>query len=294
MTNPYYHKLTQSLFDWFTTSDKIKNDLTDKFLSNIPIQASIKSHEDIILAGIEETEYFLKNYPGISFQKKFIDGSIVKKGEEIATISGNSNTILSLERITLNIVQRMSGITTQAHKFAEIAAPAYISATRKTPWMLLDKKAVAIGGGLTHRLDLSDGVLIKDNHLQILKNKYKLKNEEETVTQALQIILPRIINSSIEIEVNTPKGANATIKTFSQIPNDNHLIIMFDNWKAKNAQDFIKEINKNPDTSSIIFEASGNINENNLKDWAATGVDIISSGALTHSAKAADISLTTF
>jgi len=201
----------------------------------------------------------------------------------------------------------MSGIATQTQKLTKLLYPVHIAPTRKTPWMLLDKKAVAAGGGLTHRLNLSDGILIKDNHLQILKNENNLKNEEQAVTHALKMILPQITNTSIEIEVTTKESAYAAIQIFSsrfplllregqgevtnKLRNTNSLTIMLDNWTAKDVRNFIKEVNTNPYASSIIFEASGNINESNLKHWAQTGVDIISSGALTHSAKAADLSL---
>lgn len=290
--NPYYQKTVDALFDWLTASDHTENDLTSKFLDDKSIKASIKTKQDIVIAGIEEIEYFLKKYPGISFQKKVTDGQNAKKGDEIALISGKNRSILSLERTILNILQRMSGIATQTQKFSQLLKPAYIAATRKTPWMLLDKKAVAVGGGLTHRLDLSDGILIKDNHLQILKNENNLKDEEQSVIHALKMILPQITNTSIEIEVTTKESANAAIKTFSQITNKNQLIIMLDNWQPKEVKTFLSAIPYNlPPKQPIIFEASGNINENNLQDWARTGVDIISSGALTHSPKAADLSL---
>lgn len=292
ISSPQYQKTIDTLFNWLLICDRVGNDITVKFLNNKPTQASIQTKQDIIIAGIEEVEYFLKKYPEISFQKKVNDGEQIKIGDEIAILSGNNRTILSLERTVLNVLQRMSGIATQTKKFAQILNPAHIAATRKTPWMHLDKKAVAIGGGLTHRLDLSDGILIKDNHLQILKNENNLKNEEEAVTYALKIILPQITNESIEIEVNTKEGANAAIKTFANMSvKNNSLTIMLDNWDIKDAQYFIKETTANPYASSIIFEASGNINESNLKNWARTGVDIISSGALTHSVKAADLSL---
>lgn len=307
MTNPKYQKKVDTLFNWLLNCDHAKNDITAKFLDKKSIQASIRTKQDIIVAGIEEVEYFLKKYPEISFKKKVSDGEQIKIGDEIATISGSSETILSLERTVLNILQRMSGIATQTQKFAQILSPIHIAATRKTPWMQLDKKAVALGGGLTHRLDLSDGILIKDNHLQILKNENNLKDEEEAIAYSLKMILPQITNESIEIEVNTKEGANAAIRIFTDFhviarPADsageaistNYLTIMLDNWEVENAQNFIKEASTNPYASSIIFEASGNINESNLQDWARTGVDIISSGALTHSVKAADLSLSIY
>jgi nicotinate-nucleotide pyrophosphorylase (carboxylating) len=291
MTNPPYKKIVDSLFNWLINCDHTDDDQTSKLVSNKTVEATIRSHQDIIIAGIEEIECFLKKYPKISFQKKVTDGKKIKAGDEIAILSGDSKLLLSLERTILNVLQRMSGIATQTNKFAKILDPVYIAATRKTPWMLLDKKAVAVGGGLTHRLDLSDGILIKDNHLQILKNEYKLINEEQAVIQALKIIAPTLLNTTIEIEVNTKEGANAALQAFSKMSSRNYGIIMLDNWKTKEVKNFIKETQKKPEYDSILLEASGNINENNLQDWAKSYADVISSGALTHSTKAADISL---
>lgn len=300
MDNPQYQKTVDTLFNWLLASDHAENDVTAKYLGNKSARATIRTKQDTIVAGIEEVEYLLKKYPEISFPKKVNDGEQLKKDGEIAVISGRSGTILSLERTILNVLQRMSGIAAQTQKFARILSPIHIASTRKTPWMLLDKKAVALGGGLTHRLDLSDGILIKDNHLQILKNENNLKDEEQAVIYALKMILPQITNTAIEIEVTTKEAAFAAIKTFSVIARShkataaistNSLTIMLDNWSPKDTQNFMKKVTANPAASSIIFEASGNINEDNLKEWAQTGVDIISSGSLTHSAKAADLSL---
>ena len=300
MENPQYQKAVNTLFSWLLACDHAENDITAKLIDNKSVRASIRTKQDIIVAGIEEIEYFLKKYPEITFQKKVNDGEQLKKGGKIAVISGTSGTILSLERTILNVLQKMSGIATQTQKFAQILSPIQIASTRKTPWMLLDKKAVAIGGGLTHRLDLSDGILIKDNHLQILKNQHKLNSEAQAVTLALEMALKltsnnlsieQSNNSFIEIEVTSKESANAAIKVFSQTKIINSLTIMLDNWNPKEVQNFMKDVATNPDASSIIFEASGNISESNLQDWAQSGVNIISSGALTHSTKAADLSL---
>lgn len=291
MTNPQYKKAVDRLFQWMIDCDNFGNDRTSEVIKNVHISAVIRTNEDIAAAGIEEISSFLEKFPNILFENKAEDGKQVKKGEEMAIISGESRIILSLERTILNILQRMSGIATMTANYVKILKPVRIAATRKTPWMLLDKKAVAAGGGLTHRLDLSDSILIKDNHLQIIKNEFKLTDEKQIVSKVLNEILSKIKDVPVEIEVNTREGAEAALQSFLAVKDIKYGIIMLDNWKISDAELFMTQVRKNNDFEKILFEASGNISENNIKDWAKTGVDVVSSGALTHSAKAADLSL---
>lgn len=313
LKNPHYKKITDALFDWMIECDQIGKDQTSKLLKNEKTSANIICKQDMIIAGMEEVGYFLKRYANISFSKKANDGDPVKKGQLIGVIMGDNKTIFAVERTILNILQRMSGIATQTRFFADKLKPVRVAATRKTPWMLIDKKAVAVGGGLTHRLDLADGILIKDNHLESIAADFKLKTEAEAVSKALSLVLGELNKTTIEIEVNTEAGANAAIETFVNFklpviarspeateaipskskksisePDNNYLIIMFDNWSPKTVKGFLDK-NKKPD--SILFEASGNINGNNLDEWAGSEADVVSSGALTHSTRAADISL---
>ena len=147
---------------------------------------------------------------------------------------------------------------------------------------LLDKKAVSSGKGLTHRLDLSDGILIKDNHLKILDNDLK---------KALKLINK---NKYIEIEVNNSKQAvevATIINEFKRDKSNKLFAIMFDNMPPLDIKNTMKEINNLNKKNNILFEASGNIDEKNIKKYSNTGVDVISLGFLTHSSKSLDISL---
>ncbi len=289
--NPEYRELIDTFFNWSIKSDHIENDISGNLLKNKKVKANILCKQDLTAGGIEEIEYFLKKYPKLTFHKKARDGDKLKKGEIIGTIAGDNKLILSLERTLLNIMQRMSGIATQTSIFAGKLSPVFVAATRKTPLGMLDKKAVADGGGLTHRLNLMDGILIKDNHLKSISEEYGLRTEAKAVEKLLEGVLRKFQKTAVEIEVDTKEGAIAAMETYVRVKNTNNLVILLDNWTPADTKKFIKETGKNPAYDSIIFEASGNINEDNMRDWAGTGVNVISSGALTHSIKAADISL---
>lgn len=321
-----YKKVVLELFQWLLAADDAAHDLTGSLFPEENVTGKIISKQDTVVSGLEEAAFLLKNETGVDFFPEVNDGDEVKKGKVIAAVSGSSCKILSLERTILNILQRMSGIATETKKYVTKinSKTTFIAATRKTPWMLLDKKAVTAGGGLTHRLSLSDGILIKDNHLEVIKSKLGITTEQEAIKKVLELILPQIQNSLIEIETNTPEGARAAIDTFCYvvptmsgpasyksgneilkrvqdddnfrmgtrgIVNTNCLAVMLDNWKPEEAEDFIKSYNIEQKKYPIIFEASGNIIKKNLAHWAKTGVNVISVGSLTHSVKAADLSM---
>jgi len=290
MGNPLYKKPVYELFQWMLSQDNTEKDKTSLILPKQNIKAKIICRENIVVAGLEEVSDFFKNF--IFFDIKISDGKKARKNEVIVMLSAEARILLSLERTILNVLQRMCGIATQTNLFVDKIKEPFIAATRKTPWMLLDKKAVAVGGGITHRLNLNDGMLIKDNHLEVIKKKFGLVNEEEAVTKVLAVMWPQDDNNNIEIEVNTPKGAIAAIKTFMSIKIENYLTIMFDNWQPKDVKKIIAEQKIPADISRrILFEASGNITEENINEWAKTQVDFLSMGSLTHSAKSADLSM---
>lgn len=156
--------------------------------------------------------------------------------------------------------------------------------------MALDKKAVAVGGGLTHRLSLADGILIKDNHLSLLRKKFGLKDDVLAIKKALQLILSQAQNQLIEVEVKTESEALETVDTFKKINKNNYLALMFDNFSPTPVQSIISDLTNSYDFP-IIFEASGGITKENIRQWTKTGVDLISVGQLTHSPHAVNLSL---
>ncbi|MCJ7740648.1 hypothetical protein MUP32_05050 [Candidatus Microgenomates bacterium] len=330
--NPDYCRTISSLFEWLTENDRIKNDRTTQLL-NLDKQITVKiiARQKLIMAGMEEIAYLLKKYTHLSLSVKCKDSQSVNKDQIVAEITGSTSEVLAYERTVLNILQRMSGIACQTSSLIRLIrsirpiSNIFIAATRKTPWMALDKKAVAAGGGLTHRLDLSDGILIKDNHLKSIREKYHLANNNEAIKKSLELIFSQAKNQLIEVEVENEEEILAAINSFQELNNyichceesrfnkddaaisvpmglllrqpadrndkSNQLCIMFDNFTPAKAKQTIEKIKKDYDVSNIIFEASGGITSENISKWRQTGVDFLSLGSLTHSPKAADLSI---
>ena len=202
------------------------------------------------------------------------DGTEIRNGDEIARIRGNVRSILTSERIVLNLVQRMSGIATTTKRLNDITAgtEATVIDTRKTtPGLgMFEKYAVTAGGGKNHRRTLNDGIMLKDNHISFMGSMTR------AVERAKEIRGPM---DRIEVEIEDARMLEAAIRNKVDI-------IMFDNCSPE----WIKaHIGKVPDTIST--EASGGITENTLRAYAESGVDYISIGALFHQQQALDFSL---
>lgn len=241
--------------------------------------AQIIAKETGVLAGIEVCETCFKFTDRfVKFNKLKKDGSFLKKGEIIATIEGNLRKILLAERTGLNFLQFLSGIATATNKLAALIKNTHVKLldTRKTiPGLrALSKYAVRCGGGTNHRLNLSDMVLIKDNHLA------KLPFAE------LQQRIEKIKRKNIIIKIEIEAESLEQVKQFLTLPVD---IIMLDNMSLAQMKKAVGLRNKlNP---AIKLEASGNVSEKTIKAIAQVGVDFISVGAITHSVKAFDFSL---
>lgn len=210
----------------------------------------------------------------IELKANFADGDQVKKGDIIAEIKGDAASVLKGERLALNLMQRMSGIATNANEAVKQVEgyKAKIVDTRKTtPGLrVFEKYAVKAGGGYNHRFNLADGVLIKDNHIKAAGG----------ITKAIELAKKNAPHTlKIEIEVETIEQLHEALRAGADI-------IMLDNMDNAMMAEAVKIVD-----GRAVLEASGNMGEKNLKDVAATGVDVISIGALTHSVKALDISL---
>lgn len=227
-----------------------------------------------IIAGLPVAEaVFRKLDPTIKFITNVADGDKVKKGDLICTIEGSYRALLTGERLALNLLQRMSGIATETRKYVEAVSgfKTEILDTRKTaPGLrLLDKYAVKTGSGTNHRIGLYDMVLIKDNHISVAGG----------ITNAVNAIRP-LIESSIKIEVET-----TTLEEVQEAINNKVDIIMLDNMDNETMTKAVQLID-----GRAKVEASGNMTIERVREVAATGVDYISIGALTHSVVALDIS----
>lgn len=248
-------------------------------LSTIPADKTalgrFVAKEDMILCGIDLAAHiFARVDPSIELKANFKDGDAVKKGDVIATVSGNAQNVLTGERTALNFMQRLTGIATRTHaSVAEVAGTnAKITDTRKTtPGLrVLEKYAVRVGGGTNHRFNLADGVLIKDNHIAVSGGiKNAVKNARAVIPHTLKI----------EVEVETKEQLAEALDAGADI-------IMLDNMSNDLMRECVGIV-----AGRALVEASGNMGEKNLREVAETGVDIISIGALTHTVKAADISL---
>lgn len=237
--------------------------------------AEASAKEDIIVAGIDIfREVFLLTDKEIQFLPERKDGQSVNKSGVIAHISGKLASILSAERVALNIFQRMCGIATLTKKYVDriSGTKAKILDTRKTMPGLreFDKYAVKIGGGYNHRMGLYGGVLIKDNHISAAGG---ISN---AVDRALNNIPPAL---KVEVEVKNVKEVEEALSAGVDI-------IMLDNMTPDDMKQAVSLIN-----GKALIEASGGVTLSNVRDYAETGVDFISIGAITHSAPAADISL---
>jgi nicotinate-nucleotide pyrophosphorylase (carboxylating) len=253
-----------------------QGDVTTNLL--IPEDRKSKAHciakENFVLAGLPFVrEVFRILDPSILFKTLYNDGSKVKKGNIIAEISGKTCVILKGERVSLNIVQRLSGIATLTNRYVEKTRglKAKIVDTRKTTpcHRFMEKYAVKVGGGYNHRFGLFDGILIKDNHIKTLGSIKKAVREAKKGHHLFKI----------EVEVKNLKELKEAIESGADI-------IMLDNMTVRDMKEAVK-IAK----GRVMLEASGNISLENVREVAETGVDLISVGALTHSAPAVDISL---
>jgi nicotinate-nucleotide pyrophosphorylase (carboxylating) len=238
-------------------------------------KAVIMAKDDMIVAGLEVfSAVFHCVDPSLVLQKIKNDGDLAIKGEIIAEIRGNLGHILRAERVGLNILQRLCGIATETGRYVTAVKDtrARIVDTRKTlpGFRVLDKYAVTVGGGHNHRFGLSDGILIKDNHIDAAGG----------ITEAVSRCRRKAHHLlKIEVECRNLDEVKEALACGADV-------LMLDNMSVSQMKEAVALAN-----GKVPLEASGNVNHETVRDIAATGVDFISVGAITHSVKAADISL---
>jgi nicotinate-nucleotide pyrophosphorylase (carboxylating) len=271
--------------------DKAANDITTDLTIDPALRATatIIAKQSCVVAGIGCISAFLSLYGKLSTKPvsrfevvshpEIFDGVRVKKGQAIAVIRANAASILSTERVILNLMQRMSGISTLTNEYVNAVATTKsktkILDTRKTiPGLrALDKYAVSCGGGINHRLDLQDGILVKNNHISL--------------GGGLPAVLARALakrkpGQIVQVEVRTPAELDQAIAGGAES-------ILLDNMTPKEVKKAVKLVRKALPNATI--EASGSVTLKTVRDYAKTGVDFISVGALTHSATAVDLSM---
>jgi nicotinate-nucleotide pyrophosphorylase (carboxylating) len=253
----------------------------------------IMAKKEGILAGINVAKQVFHRFdPELKVEIFLEDGARVKPGNKVAKVSGSIASILKAERVALNFLQRLSGIASETNRYVEAVngLPVRIMDTRKTTPGLrsLEKYAVKAGGGENHRMSLGEGILIKDNHLMALRSQGL--NIKEIIAKARQNAPLSLRGekrrsnlqarqTQVEVEVGTVSEALEAVEAGADI-------VMLDNMSLEDMRKAVKSIH-----GRALVEASGGITLDNVRAVAETGVDFISIGALTHSARALDISL---
>jgi nicotinate-nucleotide pyrophosphorylase (carboxylating) len=255
--------------------------------ANQRASGTILAKQDCVLSGLNSISRILKvfaaldgavtSHPEVTSHTEIFDGVRLRKGQSVAVIVHNARVLLSCERVILNIMQRMSGIATLTRRYVDavVGTGTIILDTRKTaPGLrVLDKYAVSCGGGINHRLDLSDGVLIKNNHIALAGG----------AVPALQRALHNRRGSQIvEIEVRSLSELEAVLEHGAEA-------VLLDNMSPDHVRQAVERVRKLD--RQVPLEASGGITLENVRTYAETGVNFISVGALTHSAPAVDLSM---
>ncbi len=265
----------------FLEEDMGQGDITTSLTipENTSVEAIVVAKEGGIVAGTEVASTLCQS---VNLQIKVLkaNGVQVEPGTLIMRVSGDARTLLSIERTLLNMLSRMSGIATLTNRLVrKVTAAGYkkrVACTRKVAPGLgyFDKKAVFIGDGDTHRLHLDDLILIKDNHIRIVGD----------ITKTVKKTRQASFSKKIEVEVASPKAALQAAKAGADI-------IMLDNFSPAMIKKAVHLLTVERVRNKVLLEASGRITEENITEYAATDVDILSVGEITHSAKTLDMNL---
>ena len=268
----------------FLREDVRSGDITTNAMEPLNAEATgtINSKGKSILAGLTETAA-IADFSGLKYEILAFEGNWVDVREPVMRLTGPAKTLLIVERLCLNIIQRMSGIATMTYKMVQAARKenpnVRVAATRKTTpgFRFVEKRAVQIGGGDPHRYALDDMVLIKNNHVDIV----------DGVTEAVRMAKEAVsFSKKVSCEARSIQEGMDAVKAGADI-------ILLDNFPPADIEKFVSVLKEQDLRDTVILETSGGIDESNVAEYAATGIDIISSGALTHSYKASDFNMTT-
>ena len=266
----------ESLIDLAIEEDLLNGDPSSEISvrGDVPVSYQLILKEDAVLSGIDVAKYiFNKIDSNIKFTSLVSDGK--SNQGIIAKLVGHPKSVLKAERTALNFLQRMSGVSTSTASYVDLISDLDIDLvdTRKTipGWRILDKYSVRVGGGVNHRLNLGGLIMLKDNHIDG-NNILDLVNRSKS----------KFPNLKIEVEVETYEQIDNVLVSGADI-------IMLDNWDYRDVRKAVKKIRNT--NKNIIIEISGGIDHSNVRDYALAMPDRISIGAITHSAKAIDISM---
>ncbi|MEM2143452.1 MAG: carboxylating nicotinate-nucleotide diphosphorylase [Candidatus Thorarchaeota archaeon] len=264
----------------YLEEDIRSGDITTSCLDGLDMDGvgTVFSRERVIVAGVEETRAIC-DLTGLRCESLVYEGNWVSPDEPVLRIAGSVRTLLAVERVILNIMMRMCGIATKTYRLAALAKRVNphvrVAATRKTTpgFRFFEKRAVMLGGGDPHRFALDDMVLIKNNHIAVVGGV------SEAVKAARRTVS---FTKKISCETRTLAEVQEAIEAGADI-------ILLDNFTPKMLGNVIRVIDERGLRQRVILEASGGIDESNIEEYAACGVDIISCGAITHSYRSADL-----
>ena len=266
----------------FLEEDVRSGDLTTELTipEDTTALATIYAKERSVLAGIEEVAA-IADFSGLTCEILAYEGNWVDPKQPVMRLKGSAWTLLTIERVCLNIVQRMSGIATKVYSMVSVAREENptikIAATRKTTpgFRFFEKRAVVIGGGDPHRYALDDMVLIKNNHITAAGG----------VRAAVSAAREKVsFSKKVSCEARTLQEVQEAIGAGADI-------ILLDNFKPKDVGGLIDVLKADGTRDKVILEVSGGVDEDNVRDYAKSGVDVLSSGALTHSYKSSDFNM---
>ncbi|WP_292519748.1 carboxylating nicotinate-nucleotide diphosphorylase [Methanoculleus sp.] len=263
----------------FVREDAPWGDVTSEtVVPDIPCRAVIRAKDSGTVAGLAEARALFEHF-GVGVRERIPDGRTVAPGTTLLELDGPARAILLVERTALNIIGRMSGIATRTREAVDavrkVSPAVRIAATRKTaPGLrMLDKKAVVLGGGDPHRYSLSDMVLIKDNHLALVPLAKAVRGAKE-----------QSLYRAVEVEVETTEDAITAAGAGADI-------ILLDNMAPDAVRETVRALTGRGLRDRLTLEVSGRVTADDLADYAATGIDIISMGSLTHTVRNFDVSL---
>jgi nicotinate-nucleotide pyrophosphorylase (carboxylating) len=285
-------KLMASIDRW--VSAFVGDDGIDMPLSSTsePIEAIVFARQDGLVVGGAVVDYLLQIWaPSVRIAWLAGDGKRVASGDEIAVVTGDRDSVLAVERCILNVLGQLSGIATETKRWSAIA-PKQIASTRKTVWGLLDKWAVHMGGGLTHRLSKDDATLVKENDLASMLTD--LSGHDQRLAAFLQTVDTDAVGAFLEVEVRTEKEALVAAMLWAQRRASDgldRLVVMLDNMDPETCKSISEQMEEQGIREHVILEASGGITFSDLKSWHECGLDVVSTSAINRGVDPLDISM---
>jgi nicotinate-nucleotide pyrophosphorylase (carboxylating) len=277
---------------WIETM--LADDVSEEGGTNNFVRGKLIAKEKGVICGqIVVNRMLEKHAPNCSYDWKVSEGELVKEREHILQISGASSEILKVERVMLNLLGRLSGISTTTSEWVSDSNDLQLACTRKTEWGILDKWAVHIGGGLTHRLFRSDALMLKENDFASAIESGE--NQNDSIKKLISEIDLEKNTKFTVIEVQNINEAILAAQTWSEKQRENSttdsVVLLLDNMGPMNARVVVTELEKLDLRKWCILEGSGGITKDSISEWSSSGVDLISTSAMNRGVKPLDISL---